>query len=83
MRNRILAAMVFLSVVAVNLTPVRADTIHVPWQFANLQDAINFADPGDVILVDGGTHGPIVVDRPLTIVGGRYAQAVPAGAVPR
>jgi hypothetical protein len=61
--------MAFLSVFAGMLAPVQADVIRVPSQVADLQDAIDMASPGDVLLIDGGTHGPILVDIPLTLVG--------------
>ncbi|GJM23548.1 MAG: hypothetical protein DHS20C15_34630 [Planctomycetota bacterium] len=43
--------------------------ILVPGDFGDLQDAINTASPGDVIVIDGGTHGPIVIDKALTLTG--------------
>ena len=46
-----------------------AGQIHVPADFASLQVAIDNAVVGDVIIVDGGTHGPLVIDKALTIVG--------------
>jgi len=41
----------------------------VPDDYPVLQDAIDAASPGDVILIDGGTHGPVVIDKALTLVG--------------
>lgn len=46
-----------------------AAQIHVPGDFAVLQDAIDAAAPNDVIIVHGGTHDPITITKPLTIVG--------------
>ena len=46
-----------------------ADQIDVPGDYAVLQDAVDAASPGDVIVVDGGEHPSIVVDKELSIVG--------------
>jgi hypothetical protein len=43
--------------------------VDVPGDFAELQAAIDASPPGAVILVHGGTHPSIVIDKPLTIVG--------------
>lgn len=50
-------------------TSFAAAQISVPGDFGDLQDAIDAASPGEVIVIDGGTHGPIVIDKPLTLVG--------------
>jgi len=47
----------------------QADVLHVPAQFALLQDAIAAAAPGDVILIEGGTHEDVVIDKPLHLAG--------------
>jgi hypothetical protein len=46
-----------------------AGQLHVPGDHATLQGAIDAASAGDVIVVAGGVHPPITIDRPLTIVG--------------
>ena len=43
--------------------------VDVPGDFANLQQAIDAAAPGGVIVVHGGTHDSIVIDKALTLVG--------------
>jgi hypothetical protein len=43
--------------------------ILVPSEVADLQVAIGSAQPGDVILVDGGVWPEILIDRPITIQG--------------
>jgi len=46
-----------------------AQQLHVPGDHATIQQAINAASPGMTIVIHGGTHPPIVVDRSLTLVG--------------
>lgn len=43
--------------------------LHVPGDFAKLQDAIDASAPGGTIVIHGGTHPSIVIDKPLTLVG--------------
>lgn len=45
------------------------EVIHVPGDYADLQDAIDGASPGARILVHGGIWTTIVIDKPLTLVG--------------
>jgi hypothetical protein len=45
-----------------------AAQIHVPGDYPTLQDAIDGASPGDVIVCAGGPGTPVVVDKPLTIL---------------
>ncbi len=42
---------------------------HVPGDFATVQDAIDGAAPDDRILIHGGTHASVTIDRPLTLIG--------------
>ena len=54
------------------LVPVKADprTISVPDEYPTIQDAINAASPGDVILVDSETyHENVVINISLTLMG--------------
>ena len=37
--------------------------------YFDLNSAINAADPGDTLLVQAGTYGPTVIDKPITLVG--------------
>ena len=48
---------------------IEAGQIHVPGDYVVLQDAIDAALPGDVILIDGGSHPPVVIDTPVYLVG--------------
>ncbi|GJM20815.1 MAG: hypothetical protein DHS20C15_07300 [Planctomycetota bacterium] len=41
----------------------------MPTDFAALQDAIDAAAPGDTIVIDGGEHEYLRIDKPLTLVG--------------
>jgi hypothetical protein len=50
-------------------SPVHADQILVPQDWADLQVAIDKAAPGDVIVITGGIHAPVVVKKSLTLVG--------------
>jgi len=51
------------------LSSVALAQIHVPGDFADLQDAIDAASPGDVIVVHGGTFQAITIDKALTLLG--------------
>ena len=50
---------------------------HVKGSFTSLQTAIEYAAPGDTIFVKGSplSYGNIVIDKRLTILGGRAARA--------
>jgi len=48
---------------------VQAGIIDVPGDYPDPQAAINNASPGDVILIHGGTWGPLVIDRSLQLIG--------------
>lgn len=43
--------------------------IEVPADFAVLQDAIDAANPNDVIVIDTGEYAPITITKSLTLVG--------------
>jgi len=43
--------------------------LNVPGDYADLQEAIYRALPGDTILVHGGVWGPLTIDKPLTLLG--------------
>jgi hypothetical protein len=47
----------------------RAGEHHVPGSFPTVQQAIDASAPGDTIVVHGGTWPPILISKPLTIVG--------------
>lgn len=49
--------------------PAVADVLRVPGEYGTIQEAIDAAQPDDTIVVRGGTYLPIVVDKPLTILG--------------
>lgn len=58
-----------LAVLAATAPLASAGQILVPQHHQVLQDAINAALPNDEILVDGGVHAPVVIDKPLSITG--------------
>jgi len=52
--------------------PVRAsiDVIHVPTNYSTIQEAINYANPGDTIFVHTGTYYEhVVVNKSVSLVG--------------
>ena len=57
-----------LALVLALAAPASAE-INVPGDFATVQEAIDAATPGELIIVHGGVHGPIRIDKPLTIQG--------------
>lgn len=65
MRNQLTTLCVLLAITPV----ISAAQIQVPGQVGDLQQAINLASPGDVIVVSGGTWDDIIVNKALTIVG--------------
>lgn len=69
MMTRWLIALRSCCVLALATSPLTAATLEVPNQFPTLQAAINAAQPNDVVIVHGGTHDPITINKPLTIVG--------------
>lgn len=66
-----LRAPVALALLLVLAGTSSAQAVHdVPGDFPSIQEAIDAAAPGDIVLVAGGTHeGPITIDRPLTLMG--------------
>ncbi len=48
---------------------VAADVIHVPAEVHDLQQAIDGAAPGDIVVVTGGSWAPIRIEQPIRIVG--------------
>ncbi len=62
--------MIWLGLLALASAPaLLAGQVHVPGDFATIQAAIDNSPSGTVIIVHGGKHGEIVVDRQLTLVG--------------
>ncbi len=49
--------------------PAWSGIIQVPLHYAQLQDAIDAAAPGDVILIQGGTYENVVIDKPIFLAG--------------
>lgn len=58
-----------LALLAVTSTVASAAQINVPADYSSLQDAIDAAAPCDVIVIDGGEHPPIKIDKCLWLVG--------------
>ncbi|HTE06708.1 MAG TPA: hypothetical protein VK824_10965 [Planctomycetota bacterium] len=43
--------------------------VHVPGDFPTIQDALDAVPDGAIIIVHGGIHGSIHIDRPVTLLG--------------
>jgi len=61
--------MKLLAVLSLLAPLARAGEVHVPGDFPDLQAGIDGAAPGDVVIVHGSNFGPVVIDKPLTIIG--------------
>ena len=57
--------------------PAAAATLHVPADFADLQDALNAAAAGDTVLIAAGTHSRDLQPVPTEAVQTRYIVPVP------
>lgn len=57
------------TILLVITAPALSAQLQVPQDHASIQGAIDAASAGDVILVNGGDHGPFVIDKPLTLIG--------------
>lgn len=69
-RSRLVSFFLVLGVATAAANPVaNTATLTVPGQFPQIQAAIDAASAGDTILVNGGTYGPIVVDKAVSILG--------------
>ncbi len=82
MHASIVRTVVFVAVVT---GVCRAATLEVPSPYPTVQAAINAASAGDIILVHGGTYGPVVVDKALTIIGDpmpTISNTIAAGSMP-
>jgi hypothetical protein len=71
------------SIVVFPLSPVRAEpkTINVPVDYPTIQDAIDGANVGDIIIVENGTYeGPInqtiIIDKSISIIGDPSEQTI-------
>jgi nitrous oxidase accessory protein len=63
-------SLVMASLVGAGTPVTLAETINVPDDHATIQDAIDASEPGDTIIVEGGFHGPVIIDvEGLTLVG--------------
>ena len=59
--KRLIAGAVFFLAIAL---PGQADVIHVPGEYLYIHDAVQAADSGDVVIVDGGTYGDVTHQPP-------------------
>lgn len=50
-----------------------AGTLHVPGDYSDLQQAIYAAQPGDNVVIHGGSHTMITIDKPLHLIGSPIA----------
>lgn len=46
-----------------------AQILHVPTSYPSIQDALDAAPSDAVVVVHGGTWGPITISRPVTLIG--------------
>ena len=79
----VLVLVVGLGAALVPASPVKAATINGPGDYANIQEAINAASPGDTINVAAGTYDVatmITVNEAGTIMGPASGGATSFGA---
>lgn len=72
-------SVVCLLLAALNAAPLSAQSSWTvdddgPADFASLQAAIDFASPGDRILIEPGIYGSVVVDKELALLGRQDAE---------
>ncbi len=59
-----------LSGLAAHINPIIVDPVQGVGMFSSIQDAVDYAWPGDTILVDSGTYTEnVVVDKPVILTG--------------
>ena len=68
-------ASVCLLIAALLAATATAQVVHVPGDIADLQTALDAAAPDDVIVVHGGTWGPLVITTPVRLVGSPAPEA--------
>ncbi len=75
-RHHLLPYLIAIVVTALSL-PAAAATLHVPDDFADLQDALNAAAAGDTVLVAAGTYSRDLQMAPTESLQTRYIVPVP------
>jgi parallel beta-helix repeat protein len=69
-RKLLLTAILILAFASIfNIHPVKAADIHVPYDYATIQAAINAATPGDHIYVTGDYNEHVTVNKAISLIG--------------
>ena len=75
----VFVVVVFL--VATNSLVVEGSTINVPGNYRSIQEAIDHASPGDVIVVGAGVYEGFTVSKSLTILGESNQSVIIRGSI--
>lgn len=68
-KKTIVIALMLLILITAIAPPVASAVINVPGDYATIQEAVNNAQNGNIIVVASGTHAGCVVDKNVTIMG--------------
>jgi parallel beta-helix repeat protein len=71
MKRKILLTifLILAFVSALRIQPAKATDIHVPYDYATIQEAINAANTGDHVYVSGTYHEHITINKTISLIG--------------
>jgi parallel beta-helix repeat protein len=79
--SKLIGVVVIATLLAMNLLITEAATIRVPEDYGNIQDAVNHASSGDIIIVRAGVYEGFTVSKSLVILGESNESVVVKGGI--